>query len=312
VLARLVEDYPDDVRLVYRQFPLNSIHDKSALAAQASEAAGLQGSFWEMHDLLYQKQAEWAALDVAAFENWLIDQADELGLDKKQFADDLTSDEIVKKVQDAYDHASSIGLPGTPFLLFNGYPYQSSMAYEDLANVIEFFKLEDKQYTSCPPQIIDADKNYEATISTEKGDIVVELYADKAPLAVNNFVFLAQEGWFDNITFHRVIPDFMAQSGDPSGTGLGGPGYEFANEIDPDLTFDGAGVLAMANHGADTNGSQFFITYAEAPDLNGGYTIFGKVISGMDVVESLMPRDPSQGGGLPPGDKIISITIEEK
>ena len=265
-----------------------------------------------MHDVLFQKQAEWASMDVPTFEKWLIDQAGELGLDKDQFKEDLNSEKIVNKVQDAYEHASSVGLPGTPFLLFNGYPYQSSMAYADLANVIEFFKLEDEQYTSCPPQIIDPNKKYQATISTEKGDIVLELYPDIAPLAVNNFVYLAQEGWYDNITFHRVIPDFMAQAGDPSGTGLGGPGYEFANETDPNITFDSAGIIAMANHGADTNGSQFFITYAEAPELNGNYTIFGHVISGMDVLENLTPRDPSQSGGLPPGDLIISITIEEK
>lgn len=311
-MARLLEEYPEEVRIAYRHFPLNSIHDKAALAAQASEAAGLQGGFWEMHDLIFEEQGEWSAMTVESFETWLVESADELGLDSDQFAEDLTSQEIVDQIQADYDQGTEIGLPGTPFLLINGYPYQSSMAYEDLAGVVDFFLLEERQYKSCPPQVIDPEKEYQATIETEAGEIVLELYADRAPLTVNSFVFLAQEGWYDNVTFHRVIPDFMAQAGDPSGTGLGGPGYEFVSEIHPDLLFDAPGILAMANKGPDTNESQFFITYAANESLNGGYTIFGHVISGMDVLESITARDPSQGGGLPPGDLVLRVTIVEK
>ena len=160
--------------------------------------------------------------------------------------------------------------------------------------------------------VIDPDKEYTATIETEKGDIVVELLAEQAPLAVNSFVYLARQGWFDGVSFHRVLPGFVAQSGDPSGSGMGGPGYEFDNEVSPDLKFDAAGLLAMANSGPNTNGSQFFITYAPAANLDGGYTIFGKVLEGMEIAESLTPRDPSQGGALPPGDKILSVRIDEK
>jgi cyclophilin family peptidyl-prolyl cis-trans isomerase len=148
-------------------------------------------------------------------------------------------------------------------------------------------------------------------LHTEKGDITLDLFADKAPLAVNNFVFLARQGWFDGITFHRVLPDFMAQTGDPTGTGYGGPGYAFDNEI-TDLKFDGPGVLGMANAGPGSNGSQFFITYAPAPHLDGGFTIFGRLISGMDVLQKLTPRDPSQPVELPPGDKLVHVTIIEK
>ncbi|MFC1996091.1 peptidylprolyl isomerase [Chloroflexota bacterium] len=160
--------------------------------------------------------------------------------------------------------------------------------------------------------VIDPLKGYIATIETEKGDIIVELFPDVAPMTVNSFVFLAQDGWFDGVQFHRVLPGFMAQSGDPSGSGMGGPGYAFKNETSPDLAFDRKGMVAMANSGPDTNGSQFFITYAATSHLDGGYTIFGEVLEGMDIAESLTPRDPSQGGNLPTGDKIISITIEEK
>ncbi|HNB53730.1 MAG TPA: peptidylprolyl isomerase, partial [Anaerolineales bacterium] len=142
--------------------------------------------------------------------------------------------------------------------------------------------------------IIDPSQTYIATIQTAKGNIVIKLLADKAPLAVNNFVFLATNGWYDKVTFHRVLQGFMAQGGDPSGTGYGGPGYAFQNE-DAGLSFDREGLLAMANAGPDTNGSQFFITFGPAEHLDGGYTIFGEVIEGMDVVKSLTLRDPSQG-----------------
>jgi peptidyl-prolyl cis-trans isomerase B (cyclophilin B) len=157
---------------------------------------------------------------------------------------------------------------------------------------------------------IDPSKSYFATIKTEKGDIRVQLHADKAPNTVNSFVFLARQGFYDNTTFHRVISGFMAQGGDPTGTGSGGPGYRFADEIVADLKFDAEGVVAMANAGANTNGSQFFITYAAQPHLNGGYSIFGKVVSGMDVAKAIDLRDPATAAK--PGTKILTIAIEEK
>lgn len=170
---------------------------------------------------------------------------------------------------------------------------------------------EPKQYNSAPEMTIDLSKKYFASIEMEKGgEIVLELFADKAPITVNNFVFLAREGFYDGTTFHRVLEGFMAQGGDPLGTGAGGPGYEFVSEIS-DLTFDKAGVLAMANSGPDTNGSQFFITFAPAEFLNGGYTIFGQVIEGMDVVNSITLRDPNQNPDFT-GDVIKTITITEE
>lgn len=170
-----------------------------------------------------------------------------------------------------------------------------------------------QQWDSPPPMTIDTTKVYHATLKTEKGDVVVELFADKAPKTVNNFVFLAEQGFYDDTTFHRVIPDFMAQGGDPSGTGSGGPGYTFGDEIAHGLTFDREGMLAMANAGPNTNGSQFFITYGPTPWLNGFHTIFGQVIEGMDVVRALTPRDPQTGPDFT-GDRLITVeiaTIEE-
>jgi cyclophilin family peptidyl-prolyl cis-trans isomerase len=167
-----------------------------------------------------------------------------------------------------------------------------------------------QKWANPPPMLIDQTKYYVATFKTEKGDFRIQLYADKAPFTVNNFVFLARQGYYNNTTFHRVIQDFMAQGGDPSGTGSGGPGYTFSDEIDEDMKFDKPGVLAMANYGANTNGSQFFITFKEYPELNGRYTIFGQVISGMDVVNALTLRDPG-ANPTTPGDAVYSVTIEE-
>jgi cyclophilin family peptidyl-prolyl cis-trans isomerase len=173
------------------------------------------------------------------------------------------------------------------------------------------WKLEQAQFEECPPMVIDPAKSYTATIATTKGDIVLELFAEQAPLTVNSFIYLAGEGWFDNVAFHRVLEGFVAQTGDPTGTGLGGPGYEFGNEIDPALKFDAEGVVGMANSGAGTNGSQFFITMAPQPNLDGNYTVFGRVLSGMEIVNALQKRDPAQGGELPDPDKILSVTIQE-
>lgn len=168
-----------------------------------------------------------------------------------------------------------------------------------------------EQYNAEPPMTIDVDKQYFATFKMVKGgEFVVQLFPDKAPKTVNNFVFLAQQGYYDGTTFHRVLEGFMAQGGDPTGTGMGGPGYEFEDEFS-DLTFDKPGLLAMANSGPNTNGSQFFITYVPTPHLNGLHTIFGEVIEGMDVVNNITRRDPDQNPGFE-GDAIETITITEE
>lgn len=167
------------------------------------------------------------------------------------------------------------------------------------------------QYNAYPDMTIDTSKQYFANVTMENGgEFTIQLYPDKAPKTVNSFVFLARAGYFDGVTFHRVLDGFMAQGGDPTGTGMGGPGYQFENE-DSDLTFDKEGVVAMANAGRDTNGSQFFITFGPQEFLNGGYTIFGQVIDGMDVVQNLTRRDPEQNPTFP-GDAIQTIEITEE
>jgi cyclophilin family peptidyl-prolyl cis-trans isomerase len=171
-----------------------------------------------------------------------------------------------------------------------------------------------KQYNSPPPMVIEPDKKYTATIEMEKGgEIVIELFASEAPKTVNNFVFLAREGYYDGVTFHRVIPGFMAQGGDPTGTGSGGPGYRFDDEFHPSLRHDSPGVLSMANAGVrggqGTNGSQFFITFVPTPHLDERHSVFGKVTEGMDVVLGITPRDPQRDRSQ--GDVMKTIRIEE-
>jgi cyclophilin family peptidyl-prolyl cis-trans isomerase/protein-disulfide isomerase len=312
VLDQLMTDFPDDVRIVYRHFPLMSIHQNAAIAAQASEAAGAQGEFWALHDLLFERQEEWEALPVEEFETWLVDRATELNLDAEKFKTDMLSEAMVTLAEEAWEFGAQIGLPGTPFIVINGGYYGGPMDYSSLSAIVKLELLKDQQYTNCPPMEIDPNRQYLATIHTEKGDIRLELFPEVAPMAVNNFIFLARNGWYDQVTFHRVIPGFMAQAGDPTGTGFGGPGYAFENEVSPDLKFDKPGVLGMANAGPGSNGSQFYITYTAAPHLDGDFTIFGQVIAGMEVLEALTPRNPQVRADLPPGDLILGITIEEK
>jgi peptidylprolyl isomerase len=168
-----------------------------------------------------------------------------------------------------------------------------------------------KQYSAAPPMTIDTSKQYFATVKMAKGgEFVIQLYPDKAPITVNSFVFLARDGFYDGTTFHRVLEGFMAQGGDPTGTGTGGPGYQFVNETN-DLKFDKAGVVAMANSGPNTNGSQFFIMFGPYGLSESDYTIFGQVISGMDVVNGVTRRDPNTNPTFT-GDAIGTITITEK
>jgi cyclophilin family peptidyl-prolyl cis-trans isomerase len=167
-----------------------------------------------------------------------------------------------------------------------------------------------KSWSTPPEYKVDAKKKYTATFKTDKGDIVVQLFADKVPTTVNNFVFLAREGFYDGTIFHRVIKDFMVQGGDPTGTGMGGPGYKFKDEFHPSLKHDQPGMLSMANAGPNTNGSQFFLTHVPTPWLDNKHSIFGKVTGGMDVLMSIPERDPRNTTA--PSVKLQTVEITEE
>jgi cyclophilin family peptidyl-prolyl cis-trans isomerase/protein-disulfide isomerase len=313
LLNSLQGKYSQDVRVVFRHFPLISKNDKAALSAQAAEAAGLQGKFWEMHDFLFTNQAKWQAKNPAEFQAWLVDQSGALGLDQVRFETDLSSPEIAAFAQQAWENGLKIGLPGAPVILVNDeiIKWQPTLL-EGLESILLLARLPKKQFNACPPIVIDHSKRYDARLKTTRGEVIIRLFTDKAPNTVNNFVFLAQKGWYENVPFHRVVPGFVARTGDPTGTGLGGPGYFIPNETSGGLRFDRAGMVGMVNSGPDTNGSQFFITLGPAPQLNNDYTIFGQVLSGMEVLSLLTPRDPTTGESLPEPDLLISVTIEGK
>lgn len=160
--------------------------------------------------------------------------------------------------------------------------------------------MSEKQWSSPPSMQIDPTKTYHATIETNRGTISVEFFPKNAPKTVNNFVFLVKEGFYDGLLFHRVISDFMIQGGDPTGTGRGGPGYRFEDEVKGNPLTHDTGVISMANAGPNTNGSQFFITHSPQPHLNGKHTVFGKVVSGQEIVNAIRQ-----------GDTMTKVTISE-
>ncbi len=169
--------------------------------------------------------------------------------------------------------------------------------------------MSNKTYTKQPDFNLDLKKKYTALIHTDLGDIKIKLFADLVPTTVNNFVFLARDGYYNDTIFHRVIKDFMAQGGDPTATGMGGPGYKFRDEFHPSLKHNKPGILSMANAGPNTNGSQFFITFVPTPWLDQKHSVFGEVVDGMDIVLSIPERDPrfnTKAG------KISSIEIIEE
>ena len=167
-----------------------------------------------------------------------------------------------------------------------------------------------KQWATQPDLIIDAKKTYHAVFSTDVGEMKIKLFADKVPVTVNNFVFLAQEGFYDNTIFHRVINNFMAQAGDPTGTGTGGPGYRFRDEFHPELKHSKRGILSMANAGPNTNGSQFFITHIETPWLDNRHSVFGELVEGEETLMAIPERDPIKVNS--PAITLKSVTIIEE
>jgi len=309
-LRRIRQTHSTDVRLIYINTPSTS-KNNDLLAMQAGEAADLQGKYWEMHDLLFDKRAEWSPLSSADFETWSARQAASLGLDETRFLEDYRGKVVAERLQQAVQSAGNQSIVPPILFVNSASPYTGQVDFPSLDTVVRMEALEAHQFSACPAWVIDPHKQYIATLRIDKGDATIQLFADKAPQAVNNFVFLARSGWYDGNTFYRVIPDVLAQTGDPSGTGIGNPGYFFATEITAGLHFNQPGMVAMDNNGLNTNGSRFFITLGPAPDMEGQYTIIGQVLSGLDGLKKLSPRDAKPGEDLPAGDKLIQVTIEE-
>ena len=311
-LKAIIDKNPKDVRMVFRNFPLISIHDKAAFAAQAAEAAGLQGKFWVMHDFLFSNQDQWNRQKPQDFEKWIIQQSSTLGLDPVRFETDFQNPNTVSAVQKAWTDGQNINLPGAPIILINGeiIKWQVNLL-DQLEALIKLAMLPKKQFSNCPTVVINPGKQYSAVLKTSRGNITIKLFTDKSPNTVNNFVFLAKKGWFDHNAFIQSIPGFEVSTGDPSGTGYGGPGYFNADEKN-NLQFDRSGMVAMKNAGVDTNGSIFFITSAPDSKINSKYTIFGEVTSGLDIVSQLASIGSHSQKTAAPIEWLNTVEIDEK
>jgi cyclophilin family peptidyl-prolyl cis-trans isomerase/protein-disulfide isomerase len=316
VLMQLLEEYPDQLQITFRHLPLFMVHDKAFIAAQALEAVALQNeeSYFSLQSQLLNTQSDWAALSPEEFSSYLRERLPELGIDPDQFDQDMMNETYNQNLFSELDANIPAGITSTPYLFLNEQPYTTpTRDLSSLRTIIELELLTNRQFDTCPPKLIMADKDYLAILHTTQGDIIVALYDQQAPLAVNNFIFLSQQGWYDNNPFYTVIPDQYALTGDPSGSSLGTPGYTFRTETNDALTFDRAGVVAMNNAGSpNSNGSQFFITLAAQPNWNGKFTIFGQVVEGLDVLMALAERNAGQDPTNLYYDEILSVTIDEK
>ncbi len=311
--------YPDDLRLIWRHLPDTQSNDKSALAFQASEAAATQGRFWDMHAILFTTQADWQKQSPATFQETLIEYARTAGLDVNQFTTELTNEQHLPLIAEYQAQAEELGIVGSPTLLVNGEILSDRDDLFGLDGAVQLALLARHHFDEAPAMTLDNNHDYRAVIHTEHGEIYLDLFEQAAPLTVNNFVFLAENGWYNNTTFFLVIPDFYAQAGDPSETGRGHPGYHISGEHDNGHIFNREGLVAMSHPPGepDKAGSQFFITYGELPEhtdeWDRQYTIFGVVTEGMDVLRQLTPRnpgDPLRFPNPPAGDRIISIEVQ--
>lgn len=323
-LQNILPNY-DNVRIVYRPLPL--LTDNSFIAAQAAESVAAQAgpdAFIEFGKMMYGSQGEWPAEDEGDLLARMSEYAEIVGADPDQMAEDVSEGAYIEAVVASAGPAVQAGIETLPLVFVNGQPYNPPPQDPAALEAIIDIGLTEQTYHELPPLQIDPGGAYRAWIETTQGTIIVDLYAEVAPQTVNNFAYLACRGYYENIYWHRVIPGFVAQAGDPSGTGIGGPSYGVPDEYiteaytSADLTFEeGAGLLSMAKSNApDSAGSQFFITLEPDP-VNGpatyldeDFTIFGRVIAGQEVAEALAPyQSASFADDFAGADQILSITV---
>ncbi|MBN2557064.1 MAG: peptidylprolyl isomerase [Anaerolineales bacterium] len=310
ILTQLLALHPGELKIEYRHFPLATIHDKSLIAVLAAEAAGQQDHFWDMHTWLYQNQNIWSSDDPQAFVERLLDVAENMGLDRDLFRKAITDSQLQARVEATFSHAIRLDILSVPYIEINDEPFVLPSTLENLEAYYQLARAATRQYEAYPPDLFDLEDILIVTIVLDNGaEIMIQLFPESAPLAVNSFLFLAQEGWYDGCGFYSVVPGIQVESGDPSHTGIGDPGYHFLTEIDPVRSFNQAGMLAMITRGPDANGSAFFITLTPRSELNGTRTIFGQVLEGLEQLESLPARSPLEDILEPLPLRITSITI---
>lgn len=309
-LLALVTRHPLDVRYIFRSLSDTRPENSGYLAAMAAEAAGKQNAFWEMHTALLSRQTEWAFLNPTQFTEWLLLTANEIGLDADQLLLDLEDEELITRHQQQVHQAVTAGIVFSPVVFMNNTHLSISPNLDELEAMFQFELLKARQFDTYPLQIIDLDSSYRARIQLSSGELLVYLYSDTAPLAVNNFVFLAEQGWYDQNPIYYVQPDRWIETGDPTGTGLAGPGYSYITELSPLRNFNGIGIIGLVASGPDANGSRFFITLQPEPQFNESHTVLGKVIAGMEYLQGLSARTPIQHLLEEPEVWIETILIE--
>ncbi len=305
VLQEFLDDNPN-VRLVYRHFPLD-MHRHAAITAEAAEAAGAQGKFWEMHNLLFDGRDAWQPLSEDDILDTLSGYAAELDLDVERFERELENGTYEEKVQAQYEESRELGLPGTPTFIFNNvlFPSDIGLSYQGLEAFLGIVNSRDELFFDAPPAVaVEEGDAYQATLATSQGDLVVNLNTETAPVNVNSFIFLSEESWYDGSNFFFVQDNFVAVTGDPTNSTVGYPGYYCTGEADG--VFDAAGLVGMLPNG------QFFVTLgSDASQLSGQFARIGEVVEGTEILENLarvVVGDPT----APDPDVLESVTIERQ
>jgi len=292
VLIELQAIHPDDLRVVFRPYPLWPLHDKALLAAQAALAAGEQGEFWAMHDLLFARFDEWVNLTPDEFRQWIVQSADILPIESGAFERALSSGAFADAALRDFEAAFASGLTAVPTVFLNQDLVAMQPTLSNLEALIRLARAEAQGLPDGPPPPADPELAYRLLLETTAGPIEIQLDSAAAPQAVGNLVYLAEQGWYDGMIFHRVVPGVLAETGDPTHTGLAGPAYRFADELEGGLSFDEVGMVAMQSEGPDSNGGAFFVNLRPLPQLDGSRTILGRVVSGIEVLQALPARDP--------------------
>ena len=308
VMAR----HPGQVRLIVRPYALEKIEDKALLSAVSVLAAGRQGDFWGMYNLLFDRADEWRALAPGDFMNWVSNAAASLGMDVTAFNTAMNDPSLKTDVESETKRAQASGVPGAPFVLLNGRPFLLVGDQTQLEAAVRLTVLETRQFRSYPALHLQANKSYVATLDTNLGPITIQLFPDTAPLAVNSFIFLANQGWYDGSGAYLVNPGSYIEAGDPTDSGLGESGYHFPVETSPVRQFDRAGMVGAVSSGPDANSPRFFFALAPMPQLDSSRTIFGQVVSGLDILQSLKAREPLQDLLTPPELIIRRIVVETR
>lgn len=293
-LRQILERHPDDVRLVVRQFPLIENRPLAGPVSEALFSAGGMGAFWDLYDFLTDHYSEWVTLDEDQFIGWLESASLPTSIDQATLIDDLTNNRYADHVEAVYRTRLAQGVPGVPLLLINSEPFPITADPISLEAAVRLAILSARQYPFPPERVIDPDSDYLAELELDVGVIIVQLFAQEAPLAVNSFIFLAREGWYDGSPVTRIIPDRLIELGDPTGTGLGDPGFYYPSETGAGLSFDRPGMVGMTNSGPGTTSGRFFITLEPMPSLDDSHTILGRVVNGLDHLAGLPAHDASE------------------